>query len=644
MFTGDLSRSVYQVTSNKPTSKTVGTAFVIGKDGDSYLLATCWHVVTDIGPENLSILKSPAKLVSKKPSYEINGRAAPDLAVLKVACDDLGNNVNDLKFRKNKLQILIDKNNKEGEYFVTAGFDGGDDGRARVLKGGLKGENFLKAEGNHDILHFDFYLGKSNSLEQIEEGYSGSPVLVDNEVVAVITDGNEDNNGYAVNISYLNDVYTDPIRGIDDSEEATIADKVEYVYRARFQPFCRDHYEAIQGFWNHYVKNMETDDTPELYLWVVKSLFTTAYNMNDFDVKNKNANYYRHLSFFNPLEYMECVRVIRRDLYYFIEDDLNKLRQRLCSIQTNGDEKSKEKDLEKFKTWAMVHLHIISIPFSIKDLVQYRENDKKGSGSAYNDKNKSINTDSAFYDIFKDLYPIISNVQERLKSKTNEQGIKAIDMNSSLILEELEPLPPLEIVEKLLASATSEIALTLLTRFKDTSSKNIPNIYLPFFDPQDDEDAEYLNVSEFNEHNELCILPWLNEKEINNSINSKDPGERKWYQTTLAKKVKVCAQNAFIYYVYLLLAKKKFLKEDKDIDEDTYEKELANVENFLKRRSTRQTVNLFKHKVKDLISDIEDSPNKKDMLSNAKENLRNSFELIQLPNSARTLTTVYPIT
>lgn len=638
MSAGKLNRSVYQVTSSDPQSNVAGSAFVIGKDkdSDSYLLVTCWHVVEDIGSKDLRILDKPVELVSTQPEYKTQERYAPDLAVLKVARTVLGSNVIGLKVLEN---ILIIPKDEERD-FVTYGYS--DDGTARTLEGVLKKGQDIKDNKNFDFIHYDYKLDDKNELDQIEEGYSGSPVVVDGEVAAVVTHGNDDNFGFAVSISYLKRVYKGPVQRLDKLEEpedndmepeydsGPIADDIdlkdikdEYVYRARFQPFCKDHYEAIQGFWCRYVKPRVEDNlnkanytlmdlvngkikaidayvidaAPDLYLWVVKTLSTTAYNMGK--LNTVGGELFRHISIFNPFSFMECQKIIRKDMYYFIEKELE-------AFSEDEHEDPVYIDLVIFKTWILSHLHVVSIPFTIEQMQKYWDSDtsEDDKGWIFGDKDKVDKGTSEFIKIFNTLY------------RETKRGLQTSNIDQSV----------------------NEMALNLATRFKDTSCQVVPPMYLPIFDQQDKIDFTKLSIVKWTK--EVCYRPWV---DIGNGKNGGHLNNL-YFKTGLKEDNDnrfLCAQNAFIYLVFLLLI--QYGKTDQSlIDKVKNEKDRLNI--FLECRSTPETVKMFEGAAEELIKSVNPANIKKNgRLKGVEGDIIESLSLLGLPTQIDKFNKIYTI-
>lgn len=635
-MTYDYVKSVFPLNSSKEddNSDPLGTGFVIAKIEDGFLLVTDWHVVNAIGKENLAIRGQRCELFSTR------GNDVLDLAVLKIKSlpGVKDEDVKALRWSKVSSSLL-----EHGTPFETVGFfkgkgKGKGEGKYNTSKSpeSRKLDGYIGALGTKDnvgsfqkvIKRCDYYIKNKNDekefpLENVEKGYSGSPIIVSDQVIAVITHRKGGNIGKAIDISHILDVceylkqltinakenQTGEKSDIEDIEDPSKI-KDLYVYRARFQPFCRDHYEAIQGFWQKYVKPKveyekensncnkegksdadmayESDKAPELYLWVVKRLSTTAYNMGKVNPDDMGKEFFRHLSFFNPFDYMLCSKVIRKDLFYFIDKDME-------------DYEQSKKELVELKKWAEVHLHIVSIPFSINEIVLYWGAD---NGFIY-EKTSSIKPNrgnSKFIEIFSNLYSDTHDMlMEFDKNKTDEDCFYS-------------------------DRSVSEIALNLATRFKDTSSGDEPCMFLPIFDAQDLLDIRDLEQCEWN--HKVCYLPWLNPNFDDNVTKSV-----RYFTTQLNNitNVNLCTQNAFIYYVYL-----KLIEEDKiDVKVDGIAKKVVKLKTFLTKRSTSNTVDLFVDMVDDLITKLnKKNLDEKGKLSGARSVIITSLDNLELPQKS----------
>ncbi|WP_141699068.1 hypothetical protein [Candidatus Thiosymbion oneisti] len=360
-----------------------------------------------------------------------------------------------------------------------------------------------------------------------------------------------------------------------------------YVYRARFQPFCRDHYEVIQAFWKRFVKDRKNGE-PEchLYLWAVRSLRTTAINVHPHDINGDitgRPELFRHRVEFNPFRFPECVRIFRRDLRFFLDSDKQEL-----------PDQSKE-EFDKFKEWLSVHLHILSVPFSIDEMTNYWH-DSKGH-------------------IYEAIDPVDQNYQ-KLNGKFRSL-FDSIFPNTSQVLNE-------EFNDKRNVS-WFEIAKSLVARFQDTGSHDMPHILLPMFDHQDTLDHQKLKVCNWQRY--YCYLDWVdpNRRVIRNGRHT---------DTILLVKTpdrieQLSAQNAFIYYALLL-----YLGEDKSKglypQEQSYGDEIKLAEDFLEGRSSKQTITLFKENV------IDYRKNHATQLEAgfAIDAVDNLFNMIRMPNTA----------
>ena len=323
-----------------------------------------------------------------------------------------------------------------------------------------------------------------------------------------------------------------------------------YVYRARFQPFCRDHYEVIQGFWKNFVKVETDEEKPDLYLWAVRSLRTTALDVLRGDINGNILNepeFFRHRPQFNPFRFAESTRIFRHDLHQFINDD-----------KDSGDVEAEE--LESFKDWTSKYLHFVSIPFSIHELTAYWN----GHAHIYEeDRNaQQLNANGQFHKIFSSTYPKTNYVLETSTAANHQESRQQSRM---------------------------EIAKSMAARFRDTGLHVMPNILLPIFDNQDLDDGELLKACAWKY---TCVyLDWFRKDCCDITAQSTN---FTYFASIENRNVRLCAQNAFMYFAWI----HHLQTQDNDrFNTHDYANEILNVEAFLKKRSTSGTVRLFRERI-----------------------------------------------
>jgi formylglycine-generating enzyme required for sulfatase activity len=181
-------RVVFRITGPQGDSPPQGTGFVCGREGSVALVVTCWHVVREIGPDNLRIGDRPCTLLSQPGDDQL------DLAVLRVEGLDCGP------------PLALAARGAHGLAFETYGYQP----LGRPLSGTLGAPTSRPHPSHRDIPAWDWYLDPaSGELEKVRDGYSGAPIYdpASRTVTAVITHRQGMTLGLAVDIAALPRVY-----------------------------------------------------------------------------------------------------------------------------------------------------------------------------------------------------------------------------------------------------------------------------------------------------------------------------------------------------------------------------------------------------------------------------------------------------
>jgi hypothetical protein len=134
----------------------------------------------------------------------------------------------------------------------------------------------------------------------------------------------------------------------------------QYVLRARFQPFCRDHYEAILSFFLEFARDKK--DPPHLHLWIVRHVETLANSAGIQSVCSHDIKELcRHLIYFNPLRLDECITGIRQGIHHYVGADLKRFAEA-------GEPR---KVLEVFIEWSATHLHACPVRISVNEMGEF---------------------------------------------------------------------------------------------------------------------------------------------------------------------------------------------------------------------------------------------------------------------------------
>lgn len=187
----DLKTSIVLISSNNPEILDFGTAFVIHHDITSCYLATCAHVIKDLGgPENVRIGSTLASVIA----YDPDG---PDIAILKVN-RILGNTC---------LPLMSPDQNVHS--FIAAGFQlYGKNYLAREIKGELgdKVELLFRNQSSRASA-WDIEIDENYRLQP---GFSGAPVVdpVSGNVIGIISHRQDQGkSGLAISINSVADIW-----------------------------------------------------------------------------------------------------------------------------------------------------------------------------------------------------------------------------------------------------------------------------------------------------------------------------------------------------------------------------------------------------------------------------------------------------
>lgn len=180
--------AVFRITGPERKGKVHGTGFACGWDRDAVLVVTCWHVVQDIGIDQLHIRGKRCELASHPGDDDL------DLAVLRVA------GLSGVE------PLILGGNAAKGQAFDTYGYEP----VGRPLSCTLGAQTSRPHASNDDVPAWDYYLWDgARPLEEVKDGYSGAPLCdaLTHRVVAVITHRKGTDKGFAIDIANLERVY-----------------------------------------------------------------------------------------------------------------------------------------------------------------------------------------------------------------------------------------------------------------------------------------------------------------------------------------------------------------------------------------------------------------------------------------------------
>jgi GTPase SAR1 family protein len=176
--------SIVRIMSSDPEIDSFGTGFVISHDEEltsSYVL-TCAHVVRAVGLETVKVRGLHAIVVALNDDI--------DLAVLRL------NGLQDVPL------LFLSFAGKPDDGFVTAGFQKHDKGfLIRELNGKLDRE--VGTEGKEQVDRTKAWDLKITDDYQLQPGYSGSPVVVNGNVIAVVSTKLGEDKGVAISVEAL---------------------------------------------------------------------------------------------------------------------------------------------------------------------------------------------------------------------------------------------------------------------------------------------------------------------------------------------------------------------------------------------------------------------------------------------------------
>ncbi len=243
-----LEDSVVLITSLDPNKKDViGTGFVIYREEQTTYLVTCAHVVEDVGGEDkVQIYEKPAKVFATSDVKDF------DLAVLTI------------DYPKSPV-LKLENSGKEGTKIKTAGYYLYSSERKRSLEeieGILGRQKFRVNQDTGDrATVWEVHI---NDQEQLQKGYSGSPVvaLENGCVIGVVT--NMDRGGQTGEI-----ISIEALANVCTSVEVIDAHSANRLIKISFLPVFHD---AIVNFLikklNHSLANLDSDPTERYWIYI----------------------------------------------------------------------------------------------------------------------------------------------------------------------------------------------------------------------------------------------------------------------------------------------------------------------------------------------------------------------------------------
>ena len=199
----------------------MGTGFVIHSDDDGSYVLTCNHVVTSVKEPKIDDFK--IEIIAQHEIY--------DLALLYVR---------GLKNKKSfilKEISLLENQNKSVSLVGYRPFEG-EEYRRNTRNATI----FDK--GMHKEKKFDFEVWEIIAEEDnyILRGYSGSPLMLDNQVIGVMTNKEQSNRGFATSIKYLADIWKTMPKGfiLQESRENPFVGLSPFTQKTKEFFFGRD--------------------------------------------------------------------------------------------------------------------------------------------------------------------------------------------------------------------------------------------------------------------------------------------------------------------------------------------------------------------------------------------------------------------
>lgn len=131
------------------------------------------------------------------------------------------------------------------------------------------------------------------------------------------------------------------------------------IFRGRFQPFTRVHYECIKTFFRESLTPEETthdDRLPWLILCIVRDYETLGSEYRLLTGNPSAERFFRHLFLFNPFSILECEREILVGIDTYLEEDRSKT--------------PRDKFFERFKSFLHTRLFTEALPIKFQHLIE----------------------------------------------------------------------------------------------------------------------------------------------------------------------------------------------------------------------------------------------------------------------------------
>lgn len=187
----ELQQSVVLITSTEPKNTNFGTGFVVKNQGVTTYLLTCFHVVKQVGGEDLVQAEGKKGIVIASGEEE-----GLDVAVIRV------------EGLEAKPSLKLEEGGKGQKDFITAGFQrSGKIYLRQPLEGKLGTAVGIQSESLGEILQgWDLQLSGENGLHP---GYSGSPLVEKNsgEVMGMVTHRKGEKKGLALAIQEVKKIW-----------------------------------------------------------------------------------------------------------------------------------------------------------------------------------------------------------------------------------------------------------------------------------------------------------------------------------------------------------------------------------------------------------------------------------------------------
>ncbi len=140
------------------------------------------------------------------------------------------------------------------------------------------------------------------------------------------------------------------------------------LFRGRFQPFTKLHYECIKGFYIGHVREKvrKKESPPDLALCVVRDYEMLASAHKLLQRHRPGSRHFRHLYFLNPLTLRECFTQIREGIFYFWRHDPD-------FFSYPGETAEEICEREYFSRYLTENLAIVSAPIKFLELISVLE-------------------------------------------------------------------------------------------------------------------------------------------------------------------------------------------------------------------------------------------------------------------------------